>query len=163
MQDVFNDLIQVENNSAFLYLAMSNYFNTLGLRGFGQWFRVQYEEELGHALKLTDHLIDRNAVIEIKPIPQQPVTFGTATEAFQQLLAHEQDVTQMYKKAYEIAKKEKDPQSLEIFLEFLKEQVEEEGQVYDILGKLQINKENPAGILLLDQELGKEAVTMAVD
>lgn len=155
MQQLINNLIQIEYQSAYLYLAMSNYFNRLNLTGIGHWFRVQHDEERGHALKLIDYLTYRNGVVEIKNIPEQPINFGNTVEAFQRVLTHEQYVTENYKKAYEIAQKEGDQQSIVIFLEFLKEQTEEEAQTIIILGRFQLAGNNSSAILLLDQELGK--------
>lgn len=155
MQQLINNLIQIEYQSAYLYLAMSNYFNRMNLTGIGHWFRVQHDEERGHALKLIDYLIDRNGVVEIKEIPGQPINFGNTVEAFQAVLKHEQYVTASYKRAYEMAQEEGDQQSIVIFQEFLKEQTEEEAQTMIILGRFELAGNNSSAILLLDQELGK--------
>ncbi|WP_172295569.1 ferritin [Bacillus sp. WMMC1349] len=155
MQQLINKLIQIEYQSAYLYLAMSNYFNRLNLTGIGHWFRVQHDEERGHALKLIDYLTDRNGVVQIKNIPEQPINFGNAVEAFQKVLAHEQYVTENYRQAYTIAQQEGDQQSIVIFLEFLKEQTEEEAQTITILERFQLAGNNASAVLLLDQELGQ--------
>ena len=42
MQKVINDLIQSDFNSAYLYLAMSNYLNRIDLSGFGSFLRAQH-------------------------------------------------------------------------------------------------------------------------
>ncbi|MDA1475160.1 ferritin [Bacillus changyiensis] len=161
MQQLINNLIQIEYQSAYLYLAMSNYFNRLNLTGIGHWFRVQHDEERGHALKLIDYLTDRNGVVQIKNIPEQPINFGNTVEAFQKVLAHEQYVTENYRQAYTIAQQEGDQQSIVIFLEFLREQTEEEAQTITILERFQLAGNNASAVLLLDQELGqREPVDM---
>lgn len=73
MQQLINNLIQIEYQSAYLYLAMSNYFNRLNLTGIGHWFRIQHDEERGHALKLIDYLTDRNGIFIIKNISEKPM------------------------------------------------------------------------------------------
>ena len=103
MQRLINHLIQVELVSANLYLAMSNYFNRRNLTGIGTWLRLQYEEEVGHARRLMDYLVDRDGEVQIPPIPAQPVEFGSPREAFQQVLAHERSVTQEHRQAYGMA------------------------------------------------------------
>lgn len=155
IQQVFNHLIQIEHQSAYLYLAMSNYFNKLNLKGFAHWLRLQHNEEGEHAIKLIDYVIDRGGIVDLRPIPSQPTNFGTPLNAFQQVLAHEQRVTAAYKQAYKVAKHEKDPQSMSIIQDILREQVEEEAQAEYYVGRLSLVKNNPAGLLLLDEELGK--------
>lgn len=50
MQDAINEQIKNELYSAYLYLAMSNYFEEKVLSGFANWMMVQFQEEQGHAL-----------------------------------------------------------------------------------------------------------------
>lgn len=154
MQKLLNHLIQVELGSAYLYLAMSSYFARINLTGMAQWLRLQHDEERGHADQLITYLTDRGGVVEIRSIPAQPVNFGSPLEAWQQVLAHEQYVTQNYQQAYDMATKAQDYQTAAIAQDFLKEQVDEVAQAMRIVGRLQINKDNPTGLLILDQELG---------
>ncbi len=157
MQELINHLIQVELNSAYLYLAMANYFNRRNLTGMGTWLQLQHQEELTHAQDLIKYLTDQGGVVEIRPISAQPVEFGSPLEAWQQVLDHEQYVTQTYQKAYEMALNAQDYQTATVFHDFLREQVDETAQSMRIVGRLRINQENPAGLLLLDQELGQRA------
>jgi hypothetical protein len=49
LSKAFSEQINKEYFSAFLYLAMSNYFANNGLKGAANWTYVQYQEELAHA------------------------------------------------------------------------------------------------------------------
>ena len=51
MQNALNEQINKEFYSAYMYLAMSAYCNTIGLPGFANWMRMQYEEEIQHATR----------------------------------------------------------------------------------------------------------------
>lgn len=155
MQQLVNHLIQVELNSAYLYLAMSAYFTRMNLTGMGTWLRIQHDEERGHAQRLMDYLVDRGGVVEVRAIPAQPTTFGSPLEAWQQVVRHEQFVTQNYQQAYEAAVQAKDYQLLPILQSFIQEQVEEVAQASVIVGRLQFARENSAALLMLDQELGQ--------
>ncbi len=157
MQDVVNNLIQLDLNSAYLYLAMSNYLTRIGLIGFGQYLRAQYNEELNHANKLMKYLIDRGGLVEIREIQSKPSSFGTPLETFKVVLEHEQMVTRTYKRALEIAQNENDVQSQIIFRNFIFEQVDEEAFPAEIINKLQMAGGNNAAILLLDQQYGQMA------
>jgi len=157
MQELVNHLIQVELNSAYLYLAMANYLTRRNLIGMGKWLRLQHQEELSHAQELIDYLTDRDGVVEIRPVSAQPLDFGTPLETWQAVFEHEQYVTQSYNRAFEVATNAQDYQTLGLIQRFLQEQIDETAQASVIIGRLQINQENPAGLLLLDQELGQRA------
>ena len=54
-----NDQINAEMFSAYLYLSMENYFQSISLRGFAAWMRVQAQEEMTHAMKFYDFIHER--------------------------------------------------------------------------------------------------------
>lgn len=157
LQQLINDLIQVEFKSAYLYLAMATYLSRASLTGMGKWLQLQHDEERGHAQQLITYLTNRNGTVEIRAIPNQPVNFGSPIEVWKQVLAHEQSVTQAYQQAYDMALKAQDYQTAAILQNFLREQIDEEAQATNIVNRLQINQDNPAGLLVLDQELGRRA------
>lgn len=161
MQQLINHLIQIELNSAYLYLAMSTYFQRMNLTGMATWLRLQHDEERGHAQRLIDYLTDRSGVVEVRAIPAQPFNFGSPLEAWQQVLKHEQFVTQNYQQAYDVAVKAQDQQLIPILQDFLREQVDEVAQATRIVGRLQLARENPAALLLIDQELGRRGAAGA--
>lgn len=157
MQKLVNNQIQVDLNSAYLYLAISNYFERMNLTGMAKYLMAQYQEELTHAQILMKYLNDRDGVVEIRAIPAQAVNYGTPLQAFQKILEHEEGVTVSYQTAYNQAVAEGDTQTADLMQQFLREQIDETGQSKTIVGRLQINNNNPAGLLLLDQELGQQA------
>jgi len=134
---------------------MASYFERINLTGTASWLRQQYQEELTHAQTLIDYLTNRNGVVEIRPLPGQSTAFGSPLEAFQQVLAHEQRVTEAYNQAYAAVMQAQDYQTLVIVQDFLREQIDEVAQSLIIVGRLQMAGNNPAAILLLDQELGQ--------
>lgn len=161
MQQLINHLIQLELSSAYLYLAMANYFARLNLTGMATWLRLQHDEERGHAQLLINYLTDRGGMVEMRAIPAQPVNYGSPLEAWQQVLKHEQFVTQNYQQAYDMVTKAQDYQALPIVQDFLREQVDEVAQAINIVGRLQMAKDNPAALLMIDQELGQREAAPA--
>ncbi|MZP30609.1 ferritin [Heliobacterium undosum] len=153
MQQIFNRQIQVDLNSAFLYLAIANYFDRLKLKGFSTWVMAQHNEELAHANLLIRHLLDRGGVPIIPALPQQPVDFGTPLQAWQAVLEHERYVTSTYQQAYDVALQQRDVQGQAILQNFLVEQVDEVAQSEDIIGKLKLVEGSPGGIFMIDREL----------
>ncbi|MTV47886.1 ferritin [Heliobacillus mobilis] len=154
MQQIFNQLIQVDLNSAYFYLAIANYFERMSLKGFSVWLQAQHDEELTHAHGLIRYLLDRGGVPVIPSLPQQPVNFGTPLQAWEVVLQHERYVTNMYQKGYNVALQQGDTQSQVILQTALVEQVDEEAQTTDIIGKLKLVEGMPGGILMVDREVG---------
>ena len=68
LETAINKQINAEFWSAYLYLSMSAHFAHEGLPGFANWFKVQFQEEQDHALKLMNYLIAKGNSVELKPI-----------------------------------------------------------------------------------------------
>lgn len=155
MQDAINDQIQAEFYSAYMYLSMSAYFEARNLPGFAKWLRVQFQEEQTHALKLYDYLIERGGVVQLQPIQGPPLTWEGNLEAFQAVLEHEQKVTGLINKLYEVALKQKDYAAQVMLQWFISEQVEEEKNASDIIEQLLLIDARGTAVLMLDHQLGK--------
>ena len=56
MEKAFNDQINAELYSEYLYLSMKAYFETLNLKGFVNWMDVQVQEEHAHAMGMFDYV-----------------------------------------------------------------------------------------------------------
>ena len=153
VQDAINAQIQKENYSAYLYLAMAADCEAKNLKGFATWLRVQYQEEVSHALKLYDYLLERGGTVALQPIQAPPADFGTPLQMFEQVLAHEQYVTASINSLYEVALAEKD-YATQVFLQwFISEQVEEEASAGEVLEKIRMTGDR--ALVYLDKELGK--------
>jgi len=155
MQDALNVQINLEQYSSQLYLAMSAHCEGKSFRGFAHWLKVQASEETAHAVKLIDFLLDRSGKLELKPIGAPPKEFGSIIQVFEQILAHEQGITQKINALFDQARAEKDYAS-EITLQwYVTEQVEEECNVGQIVDQLRAVGEQGGGIWYLDSRMGK--------
>ena len=56
IEEAINEQIKNEFYSAYAYLSMAAYCESINLGGFAHWMRMQYEEETAHALRLFDFL-----------------------------------------------------------------------------------------------------------
>ncbi len=155
MQDAMNEQIKNELYSAYLYLSMAAHFESKTLSGFANWLRIQAQEELGHAMKFFDFIIERGGTVALKAIDQPPSSWNSNLEAFEQVLAHEQKVTKNIHDLYELALKEKDYPSQVMLQWFIEEQVEEEKNATEIIEKLKMIEAHGTAVLMLDHELGK--------
>ena len=93
MQEALNAQINLEQYSAQLYLAMSAHCESKGFRGFAHWLRIQAQEETAHAMKLVRFLLDRGGRLELRAIEAPPKDFGSVTQVFEKIVAHEQGIT----------------------------------------------------------------------
>jgi len=144
LQSALNDQIQKEYYSSYLYLAMSAYLESQNLPGAAKWTRIQSQEELGHALKLFDHVVDRGGRVTLAAIQQPPQAYGTALELFQQVLTHEEHVTASVHKLHAAALKEQDFPAQVMLQWFVTEQVEEEKNASQVVEQLKaVGRANP--------------------
>lgn len=150
-----NDQIKAELDSAYLYLALAAHLERLNLKGFAHWLRLQWEEELVHALKLYDFLLQRDAVVELKALNQPTFTAQTPLDIFTDVLAHEQYITRCINDLYALAVEENDYASQTLLQWFVTEQLEEEESARDILDDLKRVGDSGASLFLLDRELGQ--------
>ena len=159
IQKAFNEQINAEMYSSYLYLAMAAYFQSISLSGFGNWMRVQAQEENDHAMKFYDFINERGGRVSLKAIDAPPESWESPLAAFEAALAHEKKVTGLINDLVELAQAERDHAS-NIFLQwFVTEQVEEEDNANDIVQKIKLVGEAKGGLFMLDRELGQRQYT----
>ena len=153
MEEAFNDQINKEYYSAYLYLLMKARFAEMGLEGFVNWFDIQVQEETAHAKGMYDYVLERGGHIELGAIDRPVIEGTTPLDIFRQVLEHEEYVTSRINAVADVADEVKDRAAL-IFLNwYIKEQVEEEASVGGILSKLELIGDDKQGLLSLDKEL----------
>jgi ferritin len=155
MEDALNRQVNRELYSAYLYLGMSAYFETVCLKGFAKWMRLQANEERAHAMKFYDYVIARNGKITLGDIEAPRAKWTSAGKVFEEVYAHEQKVTGMINALVDLAIKEKDHATFEMLQWFVKEQVEEEEHANEILSQIKIVGDVPGHLFCLDHHLGK--------
>ncbi len=154
MQDAINTQIRNEYYSSYLYLSMSAYCESRNFPGFASWLRRQSEEELVHAMKLFDYMLDRGGRVVLESIDRPPSEFGTLLEVFEELFEHEREVTGMINSLYDLALSQNDHATAVALHWFIEEQVEEEKSAEEVVEKLKLAADNGAALMILDAELG---------
>jgi ferritin len=155
IQDAVNEQINEEFESAYLYLAFSEYFESRGLDGFAHWMKAQWEEELDHAMKFYDHLVRRGGRVELETISKPEVELSSARDAFEQVLEHEREITRLIYELDDLANEKNDKPLKSLLGWFVDEQVEEEESAEAILDKLELIGGDGADLYLLDKELAE--------
>jgi ferritin len=108
MQDAINTQINTEFYSAYLYLSMAGYFESIELKGFANWMRVQAQEEQFHAMKFYNYIFERGGTVTLRAIDAPPANWDSPLAVFEATLQHEQKVTAMINDLVYLARNEKD-------------------------------------------------------
>ena len=134
---------------------MAAYFETVFLKGFAGWMRVQAKEEHAHAMKIYEFIITRGGRVTLETIDAPKTKWTTAGKVFEESYAHEQKVTGYINDLVDLAIKEKDHATFEFLQWFVKEQVEEEANASEILSQINIVGDIVGHLFYLDHHLGK--------
>jgi len=156
IENAFNNQINKELSSAYIYLSMAAYFDAENLEGMGAWMKNQAKEEIGHAMKFYKHIIDRDGKVVLEAVEKQTTPWKSPLNAFETAYKHEQFITREIHKLVELAQAEKDKAAESMLQWFVDEQVEEEATTDKIVKRLKLIRDDTAGLLMLDKELGKE-------
>jgi len=163
VQDAFNNQINAELYSAYLYYSMQAYFEELNLDGFANWMNIQVQEELAHTAKFTKFINERGGRVIPKAIECPPIEWESPAAAFEATYVHEQAVSASINNLVDIAIAENDHAS-KIFLDwFVSEQVEEEASVNAVVQKMKLMKDSPHGLFMIDRELSQRVFTPPAD
>jgi ferritin len=153
MEKALNEQINKEMYSAYLYMSMSAHSTNIGLPGFANWFMVQYQEEMEHAMKIYDYVNSHGGKVKLMTIDEPPSDFKDPMDMFRKTLKHEQFVTKCINELVNLSIEEKD-HATQIFLQwFVTEQIEEEGNDNDIISKLELAGTDGNGLFMIDKEL----------
>lgn len=155
MQAAMNQQINAELHSAYIYLSMTAYFADKNLNGFANWMRVQAQEELVHAMKFYDFIIERRGRVLLEPVAAVPTDWVSPLAVFENALAHEQKVTGMINDLVNLSIKEKDHAANSFLQWFVDEQVEEESSADAIVQQLKLIGDAGAVLFLFDRELAQ--------
>ena len=162
LEAAFNDQINKELYSEYLYLAMKVYFQEQNLQGFVNWFNVQVQEEHAHAMGLFDYLDERGGKIVLEAIDKPEVKGKTILEIFEQVLEHEEYVTSRINHLADVADEVKDRAALNFLNWYIKEQVEEEANVGGLLATLKLIGDDKKALLMLDKDLATRTFVQPV-
>lgn len=159
VEEALNDQLQVELESAYVYLGMAAHCEAESLTGFAAWLHRQAEEEYAHAMRFYKFINDRDGRVALRTLDGPPTTYKSILAIFEAALDHERKVTAAIDKLYTLVAEEKDYASQAWLDWFATEQVEEEAAVQHIVDQLGLINGAGEGLLLLDRELAQRTTT----
>ncbi len=131
------------------------HFQSVNLAGFAHWMRVQWQEELAHALKFYDYVNERGGRVVLQPVEAPPSTWDSPLALFEHVHQHEQKVTGMINKLVDLAVEIRDHATNNVLQWFVAEQVEEEASADEVVQKLKLVGDNPSALFMIDRELAQ--------
>ncbi len=160
IQNALNRQTNAEMYSAYLYLSMSAFFESINLKGFANWMRVQTQEEMAHAMKFYDYINERGGRITLTAIDAPPTQWKSPLDVFEHVYKHEQRVTGLINDLVNLAVAENDHATNNFLQWFVAEQVEEESSADEIVQNLRLlGDARGSGLFMLDKELGQRVFT----
>jgi ferritin len=159
MESALNKQINAELYSAYLYLSMNSYFQSVNLMGFANWMRVQSLEEMTHADKFYGFVNDRGGKVTLAAIEGPPDKWSSPLAVFEAVYKHEKKVTKMINDLMDLAINEKDYATSSFLQWYVDEQVEEEANADGIVQQMKLVGDNTGGFFMLDRELGQRVFT----
>lgn len=117
-----------------------------GFSGMARWMQKQSAEEIGHAYAIAEYMIKREATPKVDKVDVVPQGWGNPVEVFEHALEHEKHVSKLIDELVQVASEEKDNATQNFLWQFVREQVEEEANVLNIVSRLR--KAGDSAILL---------------
>lgn len=153
MEKAFLEQINKEFYSEYLYLSMKAYFLKLNLKGFANWMDVQVQEEHAHAMGMYNYVIERGGSVVLEAIEKPQSDWDCPLCCFREVLKHEEFVTSRINALADVAQETNDRAAMILLNWYIKEQVEEEASVSDVIAQLELIGDDKSGLFALDKEL----------
>ncbi|MBN2681556.1 MAG: ferritin [Bacteroidales bacterium] len=153
IEKILNEQIEKEGYSSNLYLAMGTWAEANGLPGVAQWLYAQSEEERMHMLKFIGYIAERGGHAIIPAFKKPPVEYADIYKLFDEVLKHEQYITESINDIVGLTLDEKDFSTNNWIQWFVTEQIEEEASVSGIIDKLNLMGKGNNNLYMFDRDI----------
>jgi len=155
IKDVLQRQVGLELHASQLYLSFEITANVLQLNGAEKFYAKQAIEERDHMKKVLEYLVDKGCMPKINKADEFPCTCGTLHEMLLQTLEAEKKVTNSWKQVCELSLNDKDYQTYELGLWFVKEQVHEESIISDLLVMCKTFGHDNVATMIVDKKMSE--------
>ena len=150
---LINEQINKEVYSAYLYLEFANYYASVGLDGFENWYRIQAQEERDHAMLFYQYLQNNGEKVTFEAIGKPDCELTDNMAPLKAGLEHEKYVTSLINTIYAAAFESHDFRTMQLLDWFVKEQGEEEKNASDMITKMELFGSDSKGLYMLNSEM----------
>jgi len=155
IESILNKQIEMEFDAAVVYYGMYVYFEQELLKGFAAWFKNHVGEEMSHAAKIIEYMLERGGSPAIPATKAPKTKYGSPLAALEGALAHERHNTAGIYTCLKAAAKADDPATTEMLQWFVKEQVEEEQWAEEYVQMVTKVQQSVGGMYAFDHAVGK--------
>ncbi len=155
VEAILNKQIELEFDAAVVYYGMYIYFEQELFKGFAAWFKHHVGEEMSHAAKLIEHMLERGGSPVIPATKAPKTNYASPLEAMKRALGHEHGNTTGIHACLKVAAKTDDPATTEMLQWFVKEQVEEEQWAEEYTKMVEKVQSSVGGMYAFDHAVGK--------
>ncbi|RAP34420.1 ferritin [Candidatus Marinamargulisbacteria bacterium SCGC AG-439-L15] len=156
IEKLLNRQLNIEHAAYFHYMEMSTYAESMGLKGISKWLRHQAYEEMEHMMRYYHFIYDRDGIATFTTLKEKSYSFKTVKDIFIQALKNEEYVTKTSYELLEKAQALKDHATVEFTQWYVKEQLEEEALMRDILNEINLLGKDSRALYFLDKDLGSQ-------
>lgn len=153
--NLLNFRIQKEEESARIYLSMSNWLNFNGFNGAGKLWAKYSEEEIVHSKIAYEYLLDLDINPVVPVLSKPPQEFKGFTDIILISLDHEKEITMQCQELAKVCIEEGDFMTLSLAQKYLSEQVEEIAKTTKWADRIDAFGEDKIALRLLDNEMGE--------
>ena len=156
---LLNEQINKEFYSDYLYLDFANYYASVGLDGYENWYRIQAQEERDHAMLFYQYMQNNGQTVTFDAIERPEWTRADNMAPLKKALEHEKYVTSLIDEIYLEASAAKDFRTMQLLDWFVKEQGEEETNAADMITKMELFGSDAKGLYMLNNEMKARVYT----
>lgn len=159
IEDILNNQVKKEGEAAQIYLSYAIWADSEGYAGVADLLFRHSGEERDHMMKVIEYIQQRGGRAKVTALSAPPPDPKNLQECFEKIFQHEVDNTTAIYEIVSTSLEEKDWATWNFGQWFVKEQIEEETLVMDLLGKLKIAGGPIAtneSLLYLDSKIGEQ-------
>jgi bacterioferritin B len=131
--DELNDQIAAEFAASHQYAAIAAWYEAETLPQLARFFYAQAVEERNHAMMMLKYLLDTGSAFRLQAVAEPTTEFGDHVAPISLALDQERSVSTRISEIFAAAREEGDYLSEQFMQWFLKEQVEEEATMSELL------------------------------
>lgn len=159
IEAILNHQVTKEAEAAQIYLAYGCWADSEGFGGVANYLFRHSQEERNHMMKVMQYIMERGGTVKIKAVSAPPSNPKNLQDCFEKTFKHEVDNTNAIYDIVNLAHEERDWATYNFAQWFVKEQIEEEKLVMELLDKLKIAggpNASDESLFNLDSQLANE-------
>lgn len=158
VENILNHQVTKEAEAAQIYLSYGAWADAQGYGGIANFLFRHASEERDHMMKVMQYIMERGGRVKITAIAAPPADPSNLQDCFEKTFKHEVDNTNAIYDIVNAAHEERDWATYNFAQWFVKEQIEEEKLILELMDKLKIAggpKATNESLFNLDTYLGQ--------